>query len=200
MEVRPKKVRTDSAYVANRVTLHLPKWRSASWTARGKQIRHADAWQSLDKLLSQRPPDSFKISKVKGHASADDDVSGRVQGLDKYGNDQADALTMAGAVSKCISAEGTRKHQTIVVTTAMHRMMVEILAARANASKKETEHGAISVSSCTEGSEDISCDDCNGSSGTSSTATESNTDAEAAASNRRSSRRSRGRSAPAAAE
>ena len=44
----------------------------------------------------------------------------------------------------------------------MHRTMVEILAAHANASKRGTEHGAISVSSCTEGSEDITCDDCTG--------------------------------------
>ena len=82
-------------------------------------------------LLENRSSD-FKISKVKGHATAIDVAEGRVAPMDKHGNDAADALARAGAATHALPSDEIHavKHR-YAVTRSVQQMMVEILEARA---------------------------------------------------------------------
>ena len=60
---------------------------------------NADLWRELDTELRKRESGSVLFTKVKGHATAADVLAGRTTILDKYGNDKADELAVAGAFS-----------------------------------------------------------------------------------------------------
>lgn len=49
----------------------------------------------LDRLVQDRAPTSWKLTKIKGHGSARDVQEGKVVNEDKEGNDWADALAVA---------------------------------------------------------------------------------------------------------
>ena len=59
--------------------------------------KNRDLWQRLDLLLRSWPEESFQISKVCGHASAEDVQKGRATLMGELGNDSADVLEVAGA-------------------------------------------------------------------------------------------------------
>ena len=97
LELRDLEVRSDSAYVINGVTRSLTKWRKTGFYNKTCPIENRDLWQHLDHLLQCRPHGSVRFLKVHGGASADDVLRGRVTLMDKLGNDNADALAVAGA-------------------------------------------------------------------------------------------------------
>eukprot|EP00973_Karenia_brevis_P064194 8920271-Karenia_brevis.AAC.1 len=51
----------------------------------------------LDNQLQNRRPNSFCITKVKGHETKRDVMSGRVKQPDRLGNHRADSLATSGA-------------------------------------------------------------------------------------------------------
>ena len=80
---------------------------------------------------------------MKGHASCSDVWQGLVEGFDKFGNDQADMLAVAGAARK-VSPDAMKQHERIVLTVSLQRMFLEIAFARATTAAHETQ----SSSSC----------------------------------------------------
>eukprot|EP00973_Karenia_brevis_P082927 11499771-Karenia_brevis.AAC.1 len=62
---------------------------------KGRFVTNADLWKQLDELLCSRPEANFLITKVKGHATAEDVVAGRTTDMNKFGNDAADELAVA---------------------------------------------------------------------------------------------------------
>ena len=94
------------------------------------------------------------FTKVKGHASVEDVACGRVAGEDKYGNDCADALAVAGAMqNKRADKEGRRRHETVICTMAVHRMMVDIYLARSQEIQKRMQPEEDEASSSASGEE-----------------------------------------------
>ena len=132
LELRPVEVRTDSAYVANGILKHRGAWRKEGWKKKGRTIRNADLWKQLDDLLGARGPASYKLTKVKGHATEEDVARGAVAQADKVGNDEADTLAVAGALRRF----DPESLETIATAMNIQRMMVEIYAARADAASK----------------------------------------------------------------
>ena len=134
LEVRPVEVRTDSTYVANGMQR---RERQASSKHGNKPVPNADLWQKLADIMAHRPAESVKVTKVKGHSTAEEVMSGAVSAEDKFGNDSADALAVAGAAqSSPADNEGLRKHRAIVFTVRVQRMMLDIAAARGAAERK----------------------------------------------------------------
>ena len=109
---------------------------------------NADLWRKLDMLLASRPPGSVELTKVKGHATAEDALQGRVSRFDKFGNDAADELAVLGAI-----ANPARKKQiesfrrNLHLTMQVQRMMVEIFAKQRQASTRKRTFDMIEVSS-----------------------------------------------------
>ena len=153
IEVRPVDIRTDSAYVQKGITKHMPHWNAEGWTRKGKPIQNADLWQTIAKLLETRPEGSLRVTKVKGHASREDVLAGSVAGIDRHGNDCADALAVAGAfANRGPSADSKRRHNTIVHAQRVQKMMLEIHAARAAETKRREPTEERSSSSCSSSS------------------------------------------------
>ena len=157
LEVRPLEVRTDSTYVANGVEKLL------QGSALAKVVRNEDLWQRLATLLEARPAGSVKVTKVKGHATEDDVRTGVVTGQDKFGNDSADALAVAGACCNSTpDRQSVLQHRAVVFTVKAQKMMLAIALARA-----ACQEGCESSSSST--TEEESSTDSSGSSGGSDT-------------------------------
>ena len=170
-------------------TKYLDGWRQNGVTRKGRDIQNKDLWQMLGELLARRAPYMVLITKVLGHASAEDVQMGRTSLADKLGNDQADALAVAGSFLRSSDwATRVEFSSQILVTKAVQRMMLDIMLARQRA--RNITHETSSTSS----------------SGTAPTDSEetsssrSDVSQESAASNRTFLARPRGRSAPAAAE
>eukprot|EP00973_Karenia_brevis_P035029 4830704-Karenia_brevis.AAC.1 len=71
------------------------------------------------------------MRKVKGHASFKDVENGVALAEDKYGNDCADSLAVAGAAMHSVRPRERQKIlDRTVVAIDMQRMMVEIIMAR----------------------------------------------------------------------
>ena len=81
LELRPLEIRSDSAYVVNGIRKHMKSWRKTNYRRRKGDMVNADLWRKLDMLLASRPPGSVELTKVKGHATADDVLQGRVSRL-----------------------------------------------------------------------------------------------------------------------
>ena len=77
--------------------------------------RHKDLWRIYDWLMQQRRS-MVCFVKVKGYASSEDVCAGRVEAIDKEGNDGADELAVAGAALHAISdeARGAAQRQRIL--------------------------------------------------------------------------------------
>jgi len=158
LEARPLEIRTDSSYVANGINKHPQKWRSNGWQKKGKLIINADLWQQLGKLLAERMPGSYCVTKVKGHVDATEVLAGKYLGIDKFGNDAADALAVAAAGRNRIGIEsGIRQEATIVWAVRYHKMMVEIAQARSKAMLSEAVHAQSEASDTGTQSASSSC-------------------------------------------
>ena len=84
--------------------------------SRAGPIKNRYFWLHVDKLLRSRLADTVKISKVRGHATSADVLSGRVQLIDKIGNDNADALAVAGAFKITLgSADREALHRQLLL-------------------------------------------------------------------------------------
>ena len=137
LEVRPVEVRTDSAYVIGGLQRHRQNLPQPSPKHKSKTIKNADLWQELKGILDKRPEESVKFTKVKGHAATEDVVSGAASAEDKFGNDMADALAVAGATMNAQpGAAGLRKHNAIVFAVRVQKMMLTIVQARAEAERR----------------------------------------------------------------
>ena len=168
-ELRKVHIKTDSAYVLRGCQRLRFDWAALGWHG----ILHADLWQQVHALMLARG-DDVAISKVKGHASAQDVIAGRVTQRDKQGNDSADKLATDGAKLHSMPPEHVRDvlHRRSV-TKAVQSMMIAILSARTHASNRHkdgsntnsSDSGSdsllLSSSSCTE----ISCSESSSDSG-----------------------------------
>ncbi len=73
----------------------------------------------------------MRLRKVKGHATLEDVAKGRVEPFDRWGNDKADALAVAGARMHAVSPRRARAaHWRTRVARDMQLMCVEIEHAR----------------------------------------------------------------------
>ena len=87
-------------------------------------------------ILANRDISSVKVTKVKGHASLEDVRGGLVKVEDKFGNDSADSLAVAGAArNQRNNKRGLHQHRAILFTIAVQKMMLSIATARASAVK-----------------------------------------------------------------
>ncbi|CAE8729391.1 unnamed protein product, partial [Polarella glacialis] len=125
-------IRTDSKYVHDGCVLHLPKWRANSWKSGSREISNKDLWLQLDCLLCRRPKRSILFTKVKGHSRDADVRAGRTSSLDKWGNDAADKLAVAGAQMHA-TPPSRRRHvlKCSILAQSVQHMMVDILIERA---------------------------------------------------------------------
>ena len=74
--------------------------------------------------------------KVKGHARYCDVTAGRVLPIDKWGNDGADALAVAGAEVHAVSNEIVELcKRRALMARAAQSMMLKVLKARADAER-----------------------------------------------------------------
>jgi ribonuclease HI len=202
LEARPLEVRTDSAYVMNGMIKHRFAWKASGWTKKGRQICNADLWAQADELAEQRAA-PLKLTKVKGHASAEDVAEGRARGPDKYGNDAADALAVAGARSNRGMLEtGRKQHKKILCNIALQRMMVEICVSRAKASAAQSDPSTTEQtrSSSSSGSSSSGSDSSSSSNSTDDSSTSTEESTEKKQKRPKKSTKTRGRSAPAAPE
>ena len=121
-EPRRVEIRTDSQYVIHGVCRRKPTG------------DNSDLWSKLHQMIDSRGQDSVQFVKVKGHAKARHVESGQVLPIDKFGNDEADLLAVAGArlhappIHMCAV-----KHRRLATAKAVHRMMLKILVARQKA-------------------------------------------------------------------
>ena len=159
-ELRKVHIKTDSAYVLRGCQRLRFVWAALGWLG----ILNTDLWQQVHALMLARG-DDVAISKVKGHATAQDVAAGRVTQRDKQGNDSADKLATNGAKSNSMPPEHVRDvlHRRSV-TKAVQSMMIAILSARMHASNRHSDGSSahsidsdsdsllLSSSSCTESS------------------------------------------------
>ena len=121
-DMRPLEIRTDSKYVIDG---------ACNPDRRGD---NRDLWIILHAHLQAREPGHVRFVKVKGHATEADVASGVILAIDKWGNDEADALARDGASMHAIPAcVGIAKAKRRVQAKATHSMMLRILKARAEA-------------------------------------------------------------------
>ena len=113
LDTRPIEVRSDSAYEVDGYHKFLCTWVKSGFAHKDREIKNKDQWQKLHELTSARAADTFKLTKVKGHATAADVSSGSVALVDKFGNDNADALAVAGTCRRLVDwhARQHRKQQ-----------------------------------------------------------------------------------------
>jgi len=206
IESRPVEIRTDSSYVFNGCTRYLEAWRSEGWTRKGKDICNADLWQQVSTLLERRGKEEVAFVKVKGHASQQDVMAGRVSAADKQGNDGADSLAVAGAAMPLISgmSRAELRHRMLLVQD-VQRMMLEIVETRESRRQRQTlaldEVVAIdSSSSCSSRSSRGSCFSGASHISISSSSGDSGTPARTNVGAAHLGRRRRGRSAPPCTE
>ena len=147
--MRPVDIRTDSAYVHNGITKHMKTWKKNGWQKKNKLICHADLWQQLHTILKERAGDSVVMTKVVAHATAIDVRSGRTTAFDKWGNDNADVLAVAGAMGHPERTDREKRLQDMLVVTSVQRMMMDILTAREERRKQKTDD-VVEVSSGTD--------------------------------------------------
>lgn len=124
----------------------------------GRSIRNADLWEQVDALLSARSAGSFKVTKVKGHATHAHVKDGLVSSIDKMGNDAADALAVAGALANCRAPMAKEFWQKTALTLQLHNMMLDILNAR-NALRSQQEDTEDATSEDSSEADDDSMDD-----------------------------------------
>ena len=145
MELRPLEVRTDSSYVTNGVQRGPHGWKETLYWKKGKPIPNADLWRQLSDILAQRQGMTFKVTKVKGHATMEDVEGGAVSGADKFGNDSADSLAVAGAArNHPQNKQGLQQHHAILFTIAVQKLMLSISTARAAAEKAREGKDSVS--------------------------------------------------------
>jgi len=131
LEVRAVEVRSDSTYVVDGINKRLAKWKRQGFATKTGMVKNHDLWKILDGLLSARERISWKITKVRGHASAREVREGKVDSMDKEGNDWADALAVAGCNAQ---SSDWRLRQSLAarlrICRATQLMMVDILCER----------------------------------------------------------------------
>ncbi|CAE8611672.1 unnamed protein product [Polarella glacialis] len=126
-EPRAVIVRTDSKYVRNGVQHNLAGWRESGW----RGVCNADLWQRLDDALRARTA-SFRTTKVRGHSNMRHVKLGLVALEDMIGNNAADALATQGADRHRVDRETLlMANNKRFLASAVQRMMVAILQARA---------------------------------------------------------------------
>ena len=190
IELRPLEVRTDSAYVQNGFHKYMRDWKRNGWQKKGRPICNSDLWRRLDDVSHGRPAGSIKMTKVKGHATAQDVQNGTVSRADRAGNAWADALAVSGAISSA-SARGSQEVARVGIE--VQKMMLDIFAARQRAlqAASASDTGSPAANARRETSSSGSSTD---SSSTSSSASSNSS----GAAPRRRPRRRHGRSAPQA--
>jgi ribonuclease HI len=192
IELRNIDIRSDSAYVVDGVHKRLEKWRRQGFASKAGAIKNHDLWMQLSRLLQERPPGSWKLTKVKGHASARDILEGKVTREDKEGNDWADALAVAGCTKSRALRGGDPLAERMLLTKAVQKMMTDILLAREVFRRKT---GLKNAECEDEGGREQSADYEDGPEQDGVSTSSSMSSARTSAAGRR-----RGRSAPAAAE
>jgi len=65
IELRNIDIRSDSAYVVDGMRKRLEKWRRQGFASKAGAIKNHDLWMQLSRLLQERPPGSWKLTKVK---------------------------------------------------------------------------------------------------------------------------------------
>eukprot|EP00662_Eupelagonemidae_sp_cell21_P056944 gene56944-biopygen61147 len=115
---RAIEIRTDSQYVYDGCLLRRPVWRENKWRRKMGSpvaIDHADLWQELDAMWEARAkgPGPPRLTKVKGHAKLEDVAQGRVQPIDRWGNDSADFLATRGAAKHAVDPDAWRRRLTV---------------------------------------------------------------------------------------
>ena len=136
IENRPLHVRSDSSYVVDGVNNLL---QGATVPFDGDNV---DLWRQVADLLAHRFH-SFRISWVKGHASAADVESGISTNEDQAGNATADAAAVQGTQTHCCS-------DALVKSFSQHQQHSELVAFMYTeklltyASKKHSESEAMS--------------------------------------------------------
>jgi ribonuclease HI len=190
LELRAVEIRSDSAYVVNGMNKNFAKWRRHGFHNKAGRIKNWDLWKRVDELLQDRV-NPAKFTKIWGHASSRDILTGRVQLIDKLGNDNADALAVAGALRRTGTACGEVRQQCVLTTAAVQRMMVDIAIARETRRTAQLRQGSFNEddSDSLGGASDMSF--CTRSSWTSACSSRRSVSSEG---------RRRGRSAPAASE
>ena len=103
---------------------------------------HADFRSMLSCELTTRAT-AVSVSWVKGHAKKCDIVRGRTTELDKWGNDGADALAVAGAALHSVTVpveivEAAKQRKANA--KCVQRMMIAVLKARL---QSEQQHAAV---------------------------------------------------------
>lgn len=151
VEVRAVEIRTDSAYVHNGVTKYMCKWRTRRWRRKNRPMTNADLWEQLDTALQGRNEGSVLVTKVLAHATARDVLRGAVSAFDKWGNDNADALAVGGASRHPDLARRHERLQALRTVMNMHKMMVDILAAREERRRQPTIPEVVDISSDSDG-------------------------------------------------
>ena len=130
-EPRPIELRSDSKYVLGGIAC-------ARSVGKGD---NSDLWLELHAELARRA-NIDQFVKVKGHENDRDVRAGRVLPLDKWGNDGADALAVAGAGTHAVPDDvlALCKRRTQMARASQY-MMLQILKARAAA--EQTLRGEI---------------------------------------------------------
>ena len=113
-------------YVADGVAERLGRMKPANFRVQERLVPNADLWMELGERTAQRPPQTFKMTTVKGHPSRKDVEEGRVLPEDKEGNDATDSLAVTGAFAHQQREAGAKLNQ-MVWTMSVQRMMVAIL-------------------------------------------------------------------------
>lgn len=130
-DLRCVEIRSDSSYVVNGIKKTLRHWQRRGFCLRGEEMKNADLWRQLYAVLSSRGENTWKIEKVKGRTTAEDVLFGRVRQEDKVGNDQADALAVAGSMQDDRHfAEQERFRQEVSLSMAVQAMMLDIILER----------------------------------------------------------------------
>ena len=90
-----------------------------------------DLWKVVDELLRASEPGQVQFTKVKGHAKLWHIRMGLISPEDMFGNQCADRLAVAGAVSHAAPVEViARARACSQIARSVQSMMLEILAAR----------------------------------------------------------------------
>eukprot|EP00973_Karenia_brevis_P027613 3806226-Karenia_brevis.AAC.1 len=100
-------IRSDSQYVVEGCLPYRHKWKQQGW----KGIDNVDLWQRVDFLLESKNPGDVLVTKVKGHATAEDVRTGVITATDRFGNHGADRLAVAGAALHAVERDVIVKAQ-----------------------------------------------------------------------------------------
>ncbi|CAE8603291.1 unnamed protein product [Polarella glacialis] len=129
---RTMEIRSDSKYVVNGIHRGFARQQATGW----RGVHNADLWQLLDAALAARAHDSFRIVKVRGHVLQLHVQKGLATQEDRLGNNAADDLATKGADRhKADPKELQDARCKRALAISVQHMMVEILAARTQASQ-----------------------------------------------------------------